>query len=218
MAFDWSVIWRHSDLFVNGAALTLVLAVVVLLAGTAIGIIGAYARLSTVRPIALVAAVYVEFVRGIPPLLIIFFSFFGLPALGLTLDGVHAVMVGMSVYAGTYMTEIIRAGIIGVKPGQIEASKALGLSNLQTARQVVLPQAFRIAMPATGNQFISLVKDTSLAAAISVKELTFAAQFVSNLSFRVFEAYLTVAAIYLVINTVLALSLRGLERWLARHE
>jgi polar amino acid transport system permease protein len=204
-------------MIIAGTGVTLEIAGVTLVAGTLIGIPGAYARLSRSRTLRTIATFYVEFIRGVPLLLVILFVYFALPSIGPRFNEKHSVMFAMSVYAGTYMTEIMRAGIVAVGSGQTEACKALGLSRFQTATAVVLPQALRIALPSIGNQFISLVKDSSLASAISVAELTFAAQFISLQSFRVFEAYLAVGIVYLALTASLAAGLRVIERRLARH-
>jgi polar amino acid transport system permease protein len=215
--FDWSVIWRYRDVIVSGLGVTLEIASVTLIVGTLIGIPVAYARMSKVRVLRFAASAYVELVRGVPLLLVILFVYFALPSIGPRFSELHSAIFAISIYAGTYMSEIIRAGISAVGTGQTEASKALGLSSFQTARSVVLPQALRIALPSIGNQFISLVKDSSLAAAISVAELTYAAQFISLQTFRVFEAFLSIGAIYLIVTALLAAGLRSLERRLAFH-
>jgi polar amino acid transport system permease protein len=214
---DWSVVWRNSALLTDGLAVTLELSVVALLVSVLIGIAGAYARLSPYRPVSSAAGAYVEFVRNIPLLLIMFFIYFGLPAFHLTLTERLSAVLALSLYSGAYMTEIFRAGILAVAAGQVEAGKALGLTGFQISRAVVLPQAFRVVLPSLGNQFISLIKDSSLAVAISVRELTYAAVRINDISWRIFEVYSVIAGMYLVVTYSVAVGLRVLENTLRKR-
>ena len=150
---------------------TLELSIVALIVSVLIGIGVAYARLSHYPAVAGAASAYVEFVRNIPLLLIMFFVYFGLPAFQVTLTERLAAVLALSLYSGAYMTEIFRAGILAIGRGQVEAGQALGLTGFQISRTVVLPQAFRVVLPSLGNQFISLIKDSSLAVAIGLRGL-----------------------------------------------
>jgi polar amino acid transport system permease protein len=196
---------------------TLELSIVALIVSVLIGIAAAYARLSPYRVVSGAAAAYVEFVRNIPLLLIMFFVYFGLPAFQVTLTERLAAVLALSLYSGAYMTEIFRAGILAVGHGQVEAGQALGLTGFQISRTVVLPQAFRVVLPALGNQFISLIKDSSLAVAISVRELTYAAVRINDISWRIVEVYSVIAGMYLAVTYVVAVGLRGLETALHRR-
>ena len=140
-----------------------------------------------------------------------FFVYFGLPAFQVTLTERLAAVLALSLYSGAYMTEIFRAGILAVGHGQVEAGQALGLTGFQISRTVVLPQAFRVVLPALGNQFISLIKDSSLAVAISVRELTYAAVRINDISWRIVEVYSVIAGMYLVVTWTVAVGLRGLK-------
>jgi His/Glu/Gln/Arg/opine family amino acid ABC transporter permease subunit len=215
---DWSVVWRNSDLLVQGLAVTLELSVVALIISLLIGIVAAYARLSTHPAISGAATAYVETVRNIPLLLIMFFVYFGLPAFQLTLTERLSAILALSLYSGAYMTEIFRAGILAIGRGQVEAGQALGMTGFQVGRSVVLPQAVRVALPSLGNQLISLIKDSSLAVAISVRELTYAAVRINDISWRIVEVYSVVAAIYLAVTYAVALGLRLVERELRKRD
>jgi His/Glu/Gln/Arg/opine family amino acid ABC transporter permease subunit len=214
---DWSVVWRNSALLTDGLMVTLELSVVALIVSVLIGIGAAYARLSPYRAVSGAASAYVEFVRNIPLLLIMFFVYFGLPAFQVTLTERLAAVLALSLYSGAYMTEIFRAGILAIGQGQVEAGQALGLTGFQISRTVVLPQAFRVVLPSLGNQFISLIKDSSLAVAISVRELTYAAVRINDISWRIVEVYSVIAAIYLVVTYAVAVGLRGLENALRKR-
>ena len=196
---------------------TLELSIVALSVSMLIGIAMAYARLSSHRMVSGAASAYVEFVRNIPLLLIMFFIYFGLPAFQVTLTERLSAVLALSLYSGAYMTEIFRAGILAVGHGQVEAGQALGLTGFQISRAVVLPQAFRVVLPSLGNQFISLIKDSSLAVAISVRELTYAAVRINDISWRIVEVYSVIAAMYLAVTYAVAVGLRGLETALRKR-
>ena len=181
---NWDALWRHREEFLSGLALGLKLALIGLALACVIGLLVAFARTSRHRWLSIPAASYVEFIRNIPLLLILFFLYFGVPMWAfsvlprgvadiLVLDGENTTIVALAIYGGAYLAEVFRAGILGVGRAFIEAGRSLGLSGLQIARYVTLPIMVRTVLPSLGNTFISLFKDTSLAMAIAVPELTF---------------------------------------------
>lgn len=211
--FDWGVIARNWDKFVAALGLGLGLAVVSLLIGSAIGLLAAYARLSGRRWLSGPVWAYVELVRCTPLLLLIFFVYFGLPEFGVYfMDKTQSFVLTLSLYAGAYMCEVFRAGLASIPRQYVEAAKAIGMRPWQRQRWVVLPVMFRITLPSISNNLISLFKDTSLAAAIAIPELTFTARRVNADTFRVMEVWLTASAMYLATAWLLALALRQLER------
>src|SRR5690606_32214635 len=212
-ALNWRPVLDNLDLLLNGLALALGLALASLVLGSVIGLIAAFCRVSGQRPLKLAATAYVELVRNIPLLLIIYFAYFGLPLLGVTLfDNVGSFVLALSLYAGAYLAEVFRAGIEGVARGHIEAARAIGLTRWQAVRHVTLPLMFRIVLPALGNTFISLFKDTSVASAIAVPELTYGAVRINVNTWRVVEVYLVVGALYLATCYAIAGLLRVVER------
>jgi polar amino acid transport system permease protein len=211
--FDWGVIARNSDRFVNALGLGLGLAVVSLLVGSALGLVIAYARISPRRWLSWPALAYVELIRCTPLLLLVFFVYFGLPEFGIYfLDKIESFIITLSLYAAAYMSEVFRAGLASIPKQYVEAAKAIGMRPWQRQRWVVLPVMFRITLPAISNNLISLFKDTSLAAAIAIPELTFTARQINANTFRVMEAWLTASALYLATAWLLATLLRLLER------
>jgi len=145
--------------------------------------------------------------------LIIYFVYFGLPLLGVSLmDNIWSFVLSLALYSGAYLTEVFRAGIEAVGRGQTEAARAIGMTRLQVARHITLPLMFRIALPALGNTFIALFKDTSLASAIAVPELTYGAIRINVNTWRVIEVYLVVGLLYLAACYAIAGLLRRLER------
>ena len=211
--FDWPVIARNWDKLIDALVLGLWLAVISLAIGCVIGIVTAYARLSGKKWLSVPVWAYVEFIRCTPLLLLIFFLYFGLPELDVTfLNKTQSFVLSLSLYAGAYMSEVFRAGLSSIPKQYVEAAKAIGLRPWQRQAYVVLPVMFRITLPAVSNNLISLFKDTSLAAAIAVPELTFVARQINANTFRVMEVWLTASALYLVTAYLIAFMLRLVER------
>uniref|UniRef100_UPI003461A163 amino acid ABC transporter permease n=1 Tax=Teichococcus rhizosphaerae TaxID=1335062 RepID=UPI003461A163 len=211
--FDWSVITRNWDRFLEALALGLGLAVVSLLIGCVIGLAAAYARVSGNKWLSGPVWAYVEVIRCTPLLLLIFFIYFGLPEFGIYfMDKTQSFVLTLSLYAGAYMSEVFRAGLSSIPRQYVEAAKAIGMRPWQRQRWVVLPVMFRITLPSIGNNLISLFKDTSLAAAIAIPELTFVARQINANTFRVMEVWLTASALYLATAWLLATLLRQVER------
>ena len=211
--FDWPVIARNWDKLVDALVLGLWLAVISLAIGCVIGIVTAYARLSGKKWLSVPVWAYVEFIRCTPLLLLIFFLYFGLPEFDINvLDKSQSFVLSLSLYAGAYMSEVFRAGLASIPKSYVEAAKAIGLRPWQRQRYVVLPVMFRITLPAVSNNLISLFKDTSLAAAIAVPELTFVARQINANTFRVMEVWLTASALYLITAYLIAMILRLVER------
>jgi len=211
--FNWRPVFDNFGLLAKGLALGLGIALLALAIGSAIGLAAAFCRTHGSRPLRLLATSYVEAVRNIPLLLIIYFVYFGLPLLGLSLlDNIWSFIAALALYAGAYLTEVFRAGIEAVGKGQIEAARAIGLTRLQVVRHVTLPLMFRISLPSLGNTFISLFKDTSVASAIAVPELTYGAIRINVNTWRVIEVYLVVGLMYLSACYAISGVLRTVER------
>jgi polar amino acid transport system permease protein len=197
----------------QGLLLGIGIAALSLSVGSIIGLLCAFTSIYGPRFLRVLVAAYVEFFRNIPLLLIIYFVYYGLPLLGISiLDNLWSFVFALVIYSGAYLTEIFRAGILAVGKGYIEAGKAIGLSPVQVIRYVTIPLMFRIVLPSLGNTFISLFKDTSLASAIAVAELTYGAMRINVNTFRVIEVYAVVGLMYLATGYVLLALLRRLER------
>jgi polar amino acid transport system permease protein len=175
---------------------TVLLSFVAYLGGGALGLVLAALRVSSWRPARLFAAGWIALFQSIPLLMLLFLVFFGLALVGRDQNPYVAVTVALSAYAGAYFGEIWRGAVEAIAPGQWEAGRALGLHYLRIFRLVVLPQAFRIAIPPTVGFMVQVVKNTSLASIIGFAELTQASQFVNNLTFQPIRVYLVAAAIY----------------------
>jgi polar amino acid transport system permease protein len=214
--FNPGVIWANFDDFLRGLALGLALALAALLIGAAIGLVCAFAGMSRSRlPAALVAA-YVTAIRNLPLLVIVLFVYFALPRAGLRFGKFESFIVSLALYSGAYLTEVFRAGLAGVPQGVIDAGRAIGLARGGLVVFVIFPIMLRNALPALGTTFISLFKDTSIAATIAIPELTYMARKLNVETFRVAEAWLTASALYIATCLALAAGLRRLERLFPR--
>lgn len=204
----------------EGALVTLMLTAFSVLLGLGGGVLLGTARLSSIKPLKLATRAYIDFFRGTPLLVQIFMIYFGVPALsrGLGLDfkfdQFWAAVTALSLNSAAYLAEIVRAGIQSIEKGQWEAAEAMGLDRLQAMRYIVFPQAFRRMIPPLGNEFITLLKDTSLVAVIGYQELFRNGQLIVANNYRAFEIYAAVAFVYLILNTLSAQAFILLERWM----
>ena len=183
-------------LMLEGAAWTLLLAVASVFFGAIVGTVVALIRLTTLPVLSQLATLYVSCMRGTPLLVQLFVIYFGLPSIGLQFDPISAGILGLSLNVGAYLSETLRGAINGVEHGQWNAARSLGLTQTQTLRYVVGPQALRLAVPSLSNSLISLIKDTSLVSVIAVGELMLATKEVIATTFQPFPLYLAAAAIY----------------------
>lgn len=200
-----------------GLVFTIPLTLITFVLGLALGLVTAVTRLFAPAPLAAVARFYVWVIRGTPLLVQLFVIFYGLPSIGILLDAFPAAVIGFTLSIGAYTSEIIRAVISSVPKGQWEAAYSIGMSWRQAMSRTILPQAGRVAVPPLSNTFISLVKDTSLAAAITVPELFQAAQRIVATTYEPLILYIEAAIIYLAISSVLSLLQNSLEKRFARY-
>lgn len=185
--------------------------------GLALGFVVALIRLFGPKPLVAVVRFYVWIIRGTPLLVQLFLIFYGLPSIGIVLDAFPAALIGFTLNVGAYTSEIVRAVIGSIPNGQWEASYSIGMTWQQALRRTILPQALRVAVPPLSNSFISLVKDTSLAAAVTVPELFQAAQRIVATSYEPLIIYIEAALIYLALSSVLSALQVRLERHFSRY-
>jgi len=201
-------------LLLTGAAVTVQITALSVLIGIIIGLFVGIARISTYRVIHLIAAVYVDFLRGTPLLVQIFLVYFALPVVtGQRIDPFVAAIAACSINSSAYVAEIFRAGIQSIDAGQMEAGRSLGMSWMQTMRYIIVPQAARRVIPPLGNEFIALLKDSSLVSVIGFEELTRRGQLIIARTYASLEIWLCVAIIYLVMTV----SISRLVAWLERR-
>jgi His/Glu/Gln/Arg/opine family amino acid ABC transporter permease subunit len=213
--FNFAVVWRNWDLLAQGLGLGLLLALVSIAIGCIIGLFTAFGMLSKHRVLRRVATGYVSAIRNTPILVLILFMYFALPQMGLRLGKIESFVFTLSIYAGAYLTEVFRAGLLALPKGLREAGLAIGLTECRIKIYLIVPVMLRNVLPALSNNFISLFKDTSLAATIAVPELTFYARKINVESFRVIETWMVASLIYIAACYGIAWMLRQVETRLA---
>jgi putative glutamine transport system permease protein len=206
---------ENLPLLLEGYRTTVIVSLLAMLLSLALGILVAGLRTSGVAPLQWLAVGYVEFFRNTPLLIQLYFYFFGLTRLGVRLSAFEAGVAALGIYTGAYVAEVVRAGILSVDRGQSEAARALGLSNIQTLRFVVLPQAVRTVLPPLGNLGIALVKNSALVGSIALADLLHVADLIQSRTFRTFEVFTAVILFYLSLTLPLAWLVSRLERRLA---
>lgn len=211
--FNFGLIWRNFDRIAWGLVLSLELAVACIALGIVIGLLGALAYTDGPRWLRGVVTAYVEFIRNVPLILLVYLVFYGIPSAGgFSYGPVESFVMTLSLYAGAYLVEVFRSGLDAVPKGLLDAGKAIGLSPAQRFWHVRLPTMFRVVLPSLSNTFVSLFKDTSVASVIAVPELAYAAQWINFNTFRIVEVYAVVTPIYLVTGYTILFLLRLLER------
>lgn len=216
MMLNFSQLWRYEDLLAQGTLMTLLLTVIAAGAGTLIGVGGAVLVRGGPRPVRWAIRGYIEVIRNTPALIQLFIIFFVLPSLGLRLPPFEAAAVALSIYFGAYAIEIIRAGLDAIPRAQLEAGQCLGLTRWQVFRHIVLLPALRTIYPAFTSQFVLLLLGTSLASQVSAEELFHVGGFIESRTFRSFEVYAVICAIYFALVMAFKLAFAGLERLIFR--
>jgi polar amino acid transport system permease protein len=204
--------------FLGGVPLTIFVAVVSIIFAVGFAVLGALGRISTKAPIYAIATLYVSLVRGTPLIVQIIFVYSALPQFGIVLTPILAGIFALSFNYGAYMTEIFRAGIQAIPRGQLEAAGALAMTDSHTMRRIILPQAVRIVIPAIGNEFIAMIKDSALVSYVSLQELFWRAQTVGAAEFRSFETLLFAAVVYWLLTMVFSLVQERMEKRMAESD
>ncbi len=204
---------KYSSYYIKGAEITIILALCAVLFGTVLGLLLTLIRRSKIKLISILGTAYVEFVRGTPLLVQIYIIYIGLPNLtGLDMSDMAVGAVALSLNSAAYISEIIRAGIDAVDKGQMEAARSLGMTQGQAMIDVVIPQAFKNILPALGNEFISVIKESSMVSVIGVAELMYNAGIVRGNTALGLEPVIVAAGIYFVITFTLTRCLGFVER------
>jgi His/Glu/Gln/Arg/opine family amino acid ABC transporter permease subunit len=209
---NFSAVWRNFDQLLAGLLLSLELAFVALLIGAGIGLVVAFALTGRNAWIRRLAAFYVTVIRNLPILVLILFAYFALPQMGIRLDKISSFIATLAIYSGAYLAEVFRAGLLSIPVGLKEAGLAIGLTPSQIRRSIIIPLMLRNVLPSLSSTLISLFKDTSLAAAIAVPELTFEARKINVETFRVVETWLVASGLYVATCSILAGLMRAIER------
>ena len=213
MEFDLSLVTDSLPLLLQGALVTLEITALAVGLGLVFGLVAALAQLSKFAPLRLTAKVYVDFIRGTPLLVQIFIIYFALPVvIGHRIDPFFAAVAACSINSGAYVAEIFRAGIQSIDIGQMRAGLSLGMNWTMTMRYIILPQAFKRIIPPLGNEFIAMLKDSSLVSVIGFEELTRSGQLIIAETYGSLEIWSAVAIIYLVMTLTITRIVSVLEK------
>ena len=211
----WSVLVDNAGPLFAGLLISIEVSLLAFVFSFTIGVVVATMRVTPIRAVSAAGTAYVEFVRNVPLLVEVFFFYFGLPSVGIKLDGFWSGVCGLSIYTGAFFAEAIRSGILSVSRGQLEAAQAAGLSYVQAMRYVVLPQAIRVTIPPIGNTTLNMIKNSSLVSTVSVADILGTANLLGARTFAYTELLLGAALLYLIITVPTTLAFNLLERRLA---
>ncbi len=212
--FNLAGLMPYSGPLPRAIVLTLWLSTLSILLSVAVGVLGALCRTSTSLVLRWIGGAYVEVLRNIPLLVVIYLIFFGLAQVGLRVDGFNSALIALTLNAGAYMTEIFRGGLIAIPRGQYEAARSQGMTGYQLYRYVVFPQVFRIIYAPLGNLMIGIVIGSSLASVIGVEEVTTWMRRAGDETFRYMESFLAVGVIYVVLAQTINIGRIVTGRWL----
>ncbi|MBX7749157.1 ABC transporter permease subunit [Staphylococcus aureus] len=209
---DSGFISKYGSFFLKGIKITILISLIGVALGSILGAFVALMKLSKIKIISWIASIYIEILRGTPMLVQVFIVFFGITAaLGLGISALVCGTIALVINSSAYIAEIIRAGINAVDKGQMEAARSLGLNYRQTMKSVIMPQAIKNILPALGNEFVTLIKESSIVSTIGVGEIMFNAQVVQGISFDPFTPLIVAAALYFVLTFVLTRIMNMIE-------
>ena len=212
MALGFETVVASLPFLLAGALRTVEVVVLALGFGVVCGVLGGLAKLSRSRCLNAAAAAYVSVIRGTPFIVQLFFVYYAFPQAGIEVPAMVAAVGTLAFYSGSYQTEIVRGAIQSIDKGQVEAAKALGLSNRQALRYVVFPQALLRMLPPLGNEFVALTKNSALVSLVSVQELFLSAQMVISSTFQNFAIFLTIGVMYYAMTSAVGGLTQLLER------
>lgn len=216
MSFDFTLVMNSLTFLLEGAFITIKITVLSVGFGIILGLVAGIARISGIKILNLLAKIYIDFLRGTPLLIQIFMIYFALPViLNQRVDPFIAAIVACSLNSGAYIAEIFRSGIQSIDSGQMEAGRSLGMNWWQTMYYIILPQAFRRIVPLLGNEFIAMLKDSSLVSVIGFEELTRRGQLIISKTYASFEIWTAVALLYLCLTFMISRLTAFIERRLA---
>ncbi|WP_346888771.1 amino acid ABC transporter permease [Clostridium sp. UBA1056] len=220
---SFKFIEKYYPVFLEGIQWTLIVAILSVIFGVILGTLLCFMKRSKVSVLKIpipkvIASVYIEFIRGTPLLLQIFIVYFGTTSFGLKLTPVVACVIALSINSGAYVAEIIRSGIDAIDKGQLEAARSLGMNQRMAMQHIILPQAIRNILPAIGNEFVAIIKESSMASAIGVAEITYGAKLVTGATYRSFEPLIVAAICYFILTFTLGRLMAYVERRLKGND
>lgn len=214
----WDILITKFPAFMEGVEITLQLALFTVLFGSLLGLVVAVCRRTRLLPLRWLMNAYVAFIRGTPLLVQVLLVVYGLPQLGIRFPRMTLCIIALVINSGAYMAELIRAGLQSVEKGQVEAAESLGMSSGQTMLYIILPQAVKVTLPAMGNEFVAIIKESSILYAVGVYELTYQAYKLASVNYYYIETMIVAALIYFVLTYVATKLLGLLERRMRRAD
>lgn len=214
---SFKFIEKYYPVFLEGIQFTLLVSLLAVVFGVIFGTILCFMKRSKLRVLRIpipkiIASIYIEFVRGTPLLLQIFIVYFGSTTFGFKFSPITACVIALSLNSGAYVAEIIRSGIDAVDKGQLEAARSLGMTQSKAMQYIILPQAIKNILPAIGNEFVTIIKESSMASAIGVAEITYAGKLVTGVTYRSFEPLIVAAVCYFTLTFTLGRLMAYVER------
>ncbi|MDM0781238.1 amino acid ABC transporter permease [Clostridium perfringens] len=218
---DFSFLKEYFPVFLEGAKWTLIISAITVILGALLGTILCFMKRSKfsifkVKILRVISTAYVEVVRGTPLLLQIYIVYFGLPSFGIQLEVLPSCIIAISLNSAAYVSEIIRAGIDAVDKGQLEAARSLGMTEGMAMRLIILPQAIKNILPAIGNEFVAIIKESSMASTIGVAELMYSSKIVTGATYKGFEPLIVIAMFYFVMTFSLGRVMSYVEKRLSK--
>lgn len=222
---DFGKMLPYASWFIEGAWTTLWVSLVTVFCGCILGFLATLGKRSRFKIFNVISDLYTTIIRGTPILLQLYIVVFGLPSLGLSIPDIFgygsskyiSCLIALALNSGAYVCEVFRAGLNSVDKGQIEASRSLGLTSKQTMKFVVIPQALRAILPSLMNEFIMMIKETSLVSTLGIFDVMYVQKVIAGATYAIFEPYIIIALIYLVLTTLLTTLSKQLERKLNGH-
>lgn len=215
---DFSLVTDFIPFLLQASVVTLEITVCSLALGLVLGLIFCLMKISKIAPLVWISDFYIWVIRGTPMLVQLFLVYFGLPQIGIELSPFVSSVIALGINAGAYIAEIYRGGIMSIPKGQMEAAESLGMSYGTIMRRIILPQAFRVTIPALGNQAISMLKDSSLASLVTVSELLMVSQRFAATNYAFIEFYIAASVLYLIMTTFFQFLLNKIEKRLSISE
>lgn len=221
---DFGRVWEWMPTFLEGTMVTIVLSLSTVIIGSLIGLFVVLMKMSNVKPLKIIANIYTNIVRGTPMLLQLFIWLYGLPMLGISFSGMSflggtygsrefiTAVVALAINSGAYVSEVLRGGLESVDKGQTEAGRALGLSKRETMFSIIIPQAIRTVLPGLGNEFITMIKESSIVSTVGVFDVMYTSNIVKASTFSIFEPLIVVGVIYFILTYTLSTLMKNLEK------
>ena len=230
IVLDFGKMVKWIPTFIDGTIVTIVLSLITVLMGSIIGLIATLMKQSQSIIFKGIAAAYTQVIRGTPLLVQLYIWLYGFPLIGLTIPAIPALgstygsrefltaVVALSINSGAYICELLRGGLESIDKGQMEAGRSLGLSRGQTMRSVIIPQAIRVVLPGLGNEFIMMIKESSIVSVVGIFDVMYTQNIVKAVTYSIFEPLVVVALIYFLLTVTLTSLIKQLEKRLHAHD